>query len=451
VNEPHYKDAVLDDLAQDHNVAQFVSFGSDGKQRYARVLGLEPNHRFESMRQAIETVIQRSSDGAVNVRSFEPHQPRSREFIQNLTLVDDVARHVGRLSAQGLTTIVNETIDVADGGVSGVATSQTIEFAPDATPRAVEEEGIARLPRDLGDRLLQTVYGFMPEAPTEEDLRLEFSIHPKPRGWLARHTVLWEKEKLGGALIPARPTWPNRFSHFLGDKLYGLLMAWLVGLPVPRTTAVGRRFAPFTFGDDTGVLEVWLRTAPVERTPGHFTTTRGWIDPFKLMTDEDPQHRLIASVLSQRAVLPLFSGAAITEADGNLLVEGVAGAGATFMLTGGAEVVPSEVELAVRALNERATATFGPVSFEWVYDGRLAWIVQLHVGRSVSQGDVIYPGEPSEWVEFAASESLERLRETVACLDPERTGVVLVGSIGISSHKGDLLRKFRIPSRLRAS
>jgi hopanoid biosynthesis associated membrane protein HpnM len=324
-----------------------------------------------------------------------------------------------------------------------------LEFAPDATPRSVEEEEVARLPRALGDRLLETVYGFAPDTPTGDNLRVEFSVHPKPRGWLSRHTVLWEKETLGNPLLPVRPTWPNKFSRFLGDKVYGLLMAWLVGLPVPHTTVVGRRFAPFAFGDDTGQREIWLRTAPADHTPGYFSTAPGWLDPFKLVATEDPYHRLIASVLSQRAVCSVYSGAAITESDGKLRVEGVKGAGSDFMLSGVGDTIPREVEAAVNYINEKAATIFGPVSFEWVFDGDRAWVVQLHVGSPMSQGDVIYPGEPVEWLEIPASESLDRLREAISVLDPTRTGVVLVGSIGTSSHKGELLRKARIPSRLR--
>jgi hypothetical protein len=45
-----------------------------------------------------------------------------------------------------------------------------------------------------------------------------------------------------------RLTWPNRFSRLLGDKAFGLLVADLHGLPVPATTVVGRRVAPFRFG-----------------------------------------------------------------------------------------------------------------------------------------------------------------------------------------------------------
>jgi hypothetical protein len=154
-------------------------------------------------------------------------------------------------------------------------------------------------------------------------------------------------------------------------------------------------------------------------------------------------------VLSQKAVLPVYSGAAITEADGTLRVEGVAGDGAEFMVTGTVETVPASVEAAVRTLNQQAAGVFGPVAFEWVFDGTKVWIVQLHVGRSLSQGDIIYPGEPPEWIEVQASKSLEELRRIVSGLDPRRTGVVLVGSIGTSSHKGDLLRKAKVASRLR--
>jgi len=484
----HYKDQILDELAREHNVAQFVSFGADLRQRYARVSGFEPNHAFPSRQDAIGKLLERSSDHAVNVRSFAPDQPRSREFLQNLKTVDAVSAHLTRLGAAGLITIVNETIDVSDGGVSGVATPTTLEFAPDSTPRAVEEEGVARLPRELGDRLLQTVYGFAPEAPTGRDLRLEFSIHPRPRGWLRRHTVLWEREVLAPAVVrtilPARPSWPNKFSRFLGDKAYGLLMAWLAGIAVPHTTVIGRRFAPFMFGDQTGQFDVWIRTCPAERTPGHFATIHGWSDPFELMAREDDEplsqrtlrhargvwrgaenlwlamrgapplpHEQrtykIASVLCQRGVLPKYSGAAITEADGGLRVEGVEGAGEAFMLTGAAQTLPDTVVDEVRNLARKLAMIFGPVSFEWVFDGTRPWIVQLHVGRSASHGDVIYPGERDEWVEVPASTSLEQLRILVARLDREKTGVLLLGSIGTSSHKGDLLRKAEIPSRLR--
>jgi hypothetical protein len=43
-------------------------------------------------------------------------------------------------------------------------------------------------------------------------------------------------------------------------------------------------------GDDepTGSPAVWTRTSPTEQRPSLFTTVRSWIDPFKLVADEDP-------------------------------------------------------------------------------------------------------------------------------------------------------------------
>ena len=51
-----------------------------------------------------------------------------------------------RLAGEGYLTIVNETIDIHDGGISGVALAGIVEFAPDDTPRAVEQPGVAALP-----------------------------------------------------------------------------------------------------------------------------------------------------------------------------------------------------------------------------------------------------------------------------------------------------------------
>jgi hypothetical protein len=444
-----FKDQILDSLAEEHNVAQFVSFGPDVVQRYARVREYPPNHEFRDLEDAVGCLLRHAPDRTVNVRSFEPGQPRSRKFIQNLGDLDEVVGHVRRLAAQGLTTIVNETVDVSDGGVSGVATPTLLEFAPDSTPRCVEDDDVARLPRLLGDRLLETVYGFRPETPTETNLRLEFSIHPKPRGWRHGHTILWEREILRAPISAARPEWPNRFSQFLGDKTYGLLVGWLIGLAVPRSTAICRRVKPFSFGDDTGEREWWLRTCPTDRTPGRYTTVRGWKDPFRLLAEEDPEHRLIASVLAQQSVRAAFSGAAITQRDGSLRVEGVEGSGEAYMLTGLGGSLPGDVVGSVAALNEFASRVFGPVEFEWVHDGRQAWTVQLHVGQSPTLGDVIFPGDPPEWIEVPASKSLESLRGLVSRLDPSRTGIILLGTIGVSSHKGDLLRKAQVPSRLR--
>src|SRR6266446_8195883 len=122
------KDSVLHGLADTVNIAQFVSFDPALVQRHARIRGYTIDHRFGSISEAAEGLLPFS--GSVNVRSFEPGNAKSRDFIYGLKNSDEVASHVARLASQGLYTIVNETIDVQDGGISGVALGSIVEFAP---------------------------------------------------------------------------------------------------------------------------------------------------------------------------------------------------------------------------------------------------------------------------------------------------------------------------------
>src|SRR5713226_9659069 len=171
------KDSVLHRLADSANVAQFVSFDPGGRQRHARIRGYGTDHSFASINEAAEALLQ--SSGSVNVRSFEPDSAKSRDFIYGLKSADEVASQVAKLAAKGLYTIVNETIDVNDGGVSGVALGSIVEFAPGDTPRCVEKAGTQSLRRDLALDLLERVYGFAPDLSRYGlTKRVEFSIHP---------------------------------------------------------------------------------------------------------------------------------------------------------------------------------------------------------------------------------------------------------------------------------
>jgi hypothetical protein len=113
--------------------------------------------------------------------------------------------------------------------------------------------------------------------------------------------------------------WPNTFSRFIGDKAFGLAFAHLMGLPVPATTIIAREIAPFTFGQSTGSHEYWIRTCPREQVPGRFSTYKGWHDPFRLASAEDPNGVFLASILSQESVQPLYSGALITTSTGKAI------------------------------------------------------------------------------------------------------------------------------------
>lgn len=444
------KDRSLDELAAHGNVAQFVSFTpeSDGpRQGYCRVAGLEPNHLFPNIEEAVQTVLERSSERSLNVRSYAPENPRSREFLYGLKSVDEVVAQVRRLSGDGLHTIVNETVDVHDGGVSGVAQGGIIEFAPDDTPRCVEKPGVASLPLPLGLALLRTVYGFEPKLGPEGG-RVEFSIHPRPRGWRQTHTLLWEREDADGPAATPTLAWPNRFSRHIGDKVYGLLMGHLTGQPVPHATCIARRVAPFSFGRKTGAYETWIRTAPCQQEPGKFTTHRGWLDPFKLVADEDPDGTSLASILAQDGVPAAYAGASIVDGDGQLVIEGVSGTGDEFMLGARTpEALPIAIGNDVQALHLELSKTFGDVRTEWVHDGRSVWLAQLHRGATQSRASVLVPGERDNWLCFEVGRGLEELREVLRQID-QHSGIELVGQVGMTSHIADLVRKSGVPTRV---
>jgi hypothetical protein len=445
------KDQSLDGLARVGNVAQFVSFAPDSGravQQFSRVAGYGPNHVFPTNREAIASLLSASPDGTINLRSFAPDSPRSRDFRYAFADIDEADAIADRLSSDGLFVIANETVDVADGGVSGVVQGGVIEFAPDDTPRCVEKGGTASLPIEWGLSILRRVYGFNPDIVDVGKGRLEFSIHPKPRGWKKTHTLMWEYEASESAPASATLAWPNRFSRYIGDKAFGLLVADVVGLPVPKTTVIARRVAPFSFGKPTDSLEVWTRTCPIEQEPGRFTTVKGWIDPFKLLTVEDPNNRKIASVLSQSAVRARFSGAAITDRDGKPVIEGAHGEGDRFMLgQRGPERLPTEIAAAVERTYVDAVSAIGAVRFEWVHDGERVWIVQLHRGGTNSAAATLVPGEAAKWVVFKASQGLDELRHFLASL-PADVGVRIEGEIGLTSHFADLLRKTKRPARI---
>jgi len=219
-----------------------------------------------------------------------------------------------------------------------------------------------------------------------------------------------------------------------------LLIANAIGLRVPHTFVVSRSLSPFVFGRPTLTAEPWIRTSPANQTPGLFTTQRGWIDPFKLLHNEDPGHDKIAAVLRQDGVDATYSGAAITQANGELLIEGKSGEGDTFMV---GQSKPTELPDYVQAFQR-----LGPVRFEWVHDGNSIWVVQLHKGGSASQGNVIYPGEAKKFHNYYVSKGLEGLRALIEKVKATNEGVILRGSVGITSHFGDILRKSKIPSRL---
>ena len=77
----HHKDEILDALAREANVAQFVSFGPDLVQSHSRVRGFPPDHPFASPEEAVAVLLDRTPERSVNIRSYDPDSPKSREFL----------------------------------------------------------------------------------------------------------------------------------------------------------------------------------------------------------------------------------------------------------------------------------------------------------------------------------------------------------------------------------
>jgi len=445
------KDEALNRLAEKFNVAQFVSFspGIEFFQEYSRVLGFVENYKFESLTQAVSILLERSTANSINIRSFMPSDPRSHEFVYGLRDARNAEDNALRILKAGFHIIINETIDINDGGVSGVLQGGVIEFSPDDTPRCVEKPGTASLPKRWGVDILERVYGFPIEFDLNNNSRLEFSLHPRPCGWKNSHTLVWEIEDTDHDLLVPALDWPNNFSRLIGDKAFGLIIACEAGLPVPMTTVIARRIAPFTFGEDTKSAERWIRTCPREQMPGKYTTHHGWLDPFKLLLAEDPDGTAISSVLSQYAVCAQYSGALIVNASGIPVVEGRKGEGEALMLgTALPEELPKNIVDDVLSLYEIASEKLGPIRFEWVHDGNKVWIVQLHRGATVTLDRVIVPGEAETWHEFEVSRGLPSLRAELESLCSGE-GILIVGEMGLTSHVADVLRKSKVPTRLK--
>src|SRR6266849_8518713 len=158
----YFKDEALDRLAAYGNVAQFVSFDPHLRPRFSRIVHHPPNESLE-VGLAVRSLIQASPERKVNVRSFKPDNFQGNEFIYGLSDASAVVDQIRRLAGLGFFIIVNETVDVNDGGVSGVAQGSVIEFAPGGTPRVVDSARPVSLRLATGLSVLTSVYGFEPE------------------------------------------------------------------------------------------------------------------------------------------------------------------------------------------------------------------------------------------------------------------------------------------------
>jgi hypothetical protein len=445
------KDEALDQLADEFNVAQFVSYGPDAdlSLRFCRVIGLAVPAARATPELGVEALLSRSSTGTVNIRTFRPTVRKGNPFRYGLDNARDVLKFAQQYAAEGFYVIVNETITVDDGGVSGVRTGGITEFAPGGTPRIVEEADVLSVDDHMGDAVLDRVYRVRLPLPRDPSLRVEFSIHPRAVGYRRQPWIVWEVERFAGESFKAHLRWPNRFSQHIGDKAFGLLVADVAGLPVPRCVVLARGVPPFEFGRPLTPVDRWIRTCPRSFSPGKYPTIHGWTDPFSLMAEVDPSGDQLASVLVQDGVDAEWSGAARI-ANGEPTVEGVVGQGDQFML-GVQEPValPPDVTKQVVDLLDRAAEHFGPVRAEWVANGDGVWLVQLNQIHQRATA-VIAPGTATEWRKYDPDSGLEVLRSLIAEARRDGSGVEVTRPVGLTSHVGDLLRDSNVPARFSA-
>jgi hypothetical protein len=90
----------------------------------------------------------------------------------------------------------------------------------------------------------------------------------------------------------------------------------------------------------------------------------------------------------------------------------------------------------------------GTLKIEWAYDGEMVWILQMQLLEITVGGSVVVPGEATRFRGFDVVGGIDQFREFVAQAKAAGDGVVVVGSVGVTSHFGDILRRSGVPSRI---
>lgn len=449
------KDDKLNKLYNEkYNIARFISISPNMKIKYAHIT--ENYNHNNNIKQTITDLINHSNSKSVNIRSFSLDKEKGNPVIFNKKVedIDKIISIIENNCKENKFSIINENIDINDGGISGIIMGNIIEFAPNDTPKCVDKPDVCHMPKEMGFYILKKVYGFKPNIPNDKNLRIEFSIHPNREGVFNKHTIIWEYEEIKNTEYNEKITYPNKFSRFIGDKVFGLLVADYLKNPVPKTTVIARNIPPFTFGSETNLHEKWIRTAPIVKQSGQFYSGNRWVDPFELMIEEEKkgENKInIASIISQNAVDAKYSGAMLI-IENLTQIEGVKGNGDEFMLRlKKAENLPNElVELLTDLANDmqRKSNILGNISIEWVYDGEIIWIVQMNQIKSKINQSVIVEGKPDYYEKFYKKDGLDNLRKLVRKLETTNIGIELIGDVGVCSHFGDLLRIANIPSFL---
>lgn len=455
-------------LAESVNVALFCGFRPvNGQPSFVGSNFLQNSDAFHEsidMESAVKLLFERSHMQAVSVRSHPVDDATNRSFDYWIEDPATAISLVYEYARQNCVVVVNEGIPVETLTCAGVVQDEIIEFAPMDTPRCVELAGVCSLPRKWGENILRYVFGIGLDLESFRQHRVEFSMHKFEAGSRNNRVLIWEVEP--AAAIQTQPLiWPNRFSRFLGDKAFGLLIAEQMGLRIPRTRYFHREFGiEFAFGIPTNSKDHIDRICPTDQIndQGSSPTLRnqaakplsfltqfegeksGQNDPFKGVAYHGFKY---PSVLRQDWIHPHSSGKTATRTNGDPLHEGVSGSGFDYMLGHSPpEALNQVVVRDLDALFWELKSTLGDVEFEWVHDGSKLWVVQLNQSGSLAEFDWIYKGTPDKWINIDGFGSYNEFRKLVKNLN-SGIGVLVEGRFGLTSHKAGLLRSSQIPSK----
>ena len=118
-----------------NNIARFISVSPENKIRH---VWIDENYISSTdLKENIINLINISSSKSVNIRSFSEESVKGNRFVYGKKLedIDEIMQIINENCVDGKYSIINETIDVNDGGVSGVIMGNIIEFSPNDTPR----------------------------------------------------------------------------------------------------------------------------------------------------------------------------------------------------------------------------------------------------------------------------------------------------------------------------
>lgn len=456
------------------NVAQFFSVSpvvedctmDDFMRMRAKCRRIKPSiNNVEDTRivELVDTLLSQSNSGKVSIRTFTRDQSSGNPLKLGLSNRDEILNILYKNSIDGYYSIVNEYIDICDGGVSGVICNDVIEFSPNDTPRCVEKDGVCRLPARIGIKMLRIIYGVNIGFLWKKNKRIEFSIHTKKIGYLDKLYTVWEitdtNEFDENIKVPIM--YPNNFSKHIGNKTFGLILAHILGLNVPSGIVINRNIRPFTLTTNPKRLpdDTIMRPAPSIKLPGEIDSKFEYTDVFEFMKEGMEN---VPSLILQERVLAEYSGAAqITEDCQRCDIEGVQGFGDKFML-GMQEPgeLPSKVIDKLEGSFDKIKEyreLLGDINLEWVYSDRV-WIVQFDCVNNENKAISFTTEEPESWVQIAVPETnLKQFRESVEDLLEQRDitgtnfGIEIRGNIGMLSHYGDIIREYNIPAKITKS